>query len=54
MNSESVYLTKEEKKLLDYIRNLGAYQKIEIKLNDNRHGRIVYTITTNIREEFES
>lgn len=48
-----IKLTPEEEELIQRIRDLRPFEKIEIKLNDNRSGRIVYTQTSNVRIEFE-
>ncbi len=51
MNSFTV--TLEEYELVQKIRNLRPFEKIEIRLNENRIGQIVYTQTSNVRVEFE-
>lgn len=40
-------MTKAEEKLLELIRNLVQYQKIEIKLDNNN--QVVFTVTTHKR-----
>ena len=39
-------MTEAEKKLLDIIRNLQEFQKVEVKLINNQ---IVFTVTTHKR-----
>lgn len=48
-----IKLTTEEEALVLRVRDLRPFEKIEIKLNDNRLGQIVYTQTSNVRVEFE-
>ena len=45
-------ITSEEFGLIERIRHLQPYEKIEIKLKDNRVGDVVVTITTNTRVEY--
>lgn len=41
-----------ELQILEAIRGLRPYEKMEIKLKDNRPGEIVITITSNQRIEY--
>lgn len=43
-------LNLEEIKLIDTIRNLQRFEKIEIKLSDEDESQIVYTITKKVRD----
>lgn len=41
-----------ELQVIKVIRDLKPYEKIEIKLKDNRPGEVVITITSNQRLEY--
>lgn len=41
-----------ELQIIKVIRELKPYEKIEIKLKDNRPGEVVITITSNQRLEY--
>ncbi len=41
-----------ELQIIQVIRDLRPYEKIEIKLKDNKPGEIVCTVTSNIRKEY--
>lgn len=41
-----------ELQILQIIRDLKPYEKMEIKLKDNRPGEIIVTVTSNLRIEY--
>ncbi len=41
-----------ELQIVQLIRELKPYEKIEIKLKDNKPGEVVITVTSNIRKEY--
>jgi len=43
-------VSDEEFKIVTFIRSLKPYEKIEIKLNDNKIGEIAIVVTTNHKE----
>ena len=45
-------LTAAELKVVFLMRSIQPYQKIEIKLKDNRPGQISVVSTTTLREDF--
>lgn len=45
-------LSQAELQIIQLIRELKPYEKIEIKLKDNRPGEIVCTVTSNLRIEY--
>lgn len=45
--------TSEEWKLIQRIRQIRPYERIEIKINDQKPGQVVYTITSNVRVTFQ-
>lgn len=45
-------ISQVEFQIIQLIRELRPYEKIEIKLKDNKPGEIVCTITSNIRKEY--
>lgn len=42
-------LTQEEQQLIECVRSLGLYDKIEIRVKDNR---VVYTITSTEQKSY--
>ena len=45
-------VTQAELNILQTIRELRPYEKIEIKLKDNIQGEVIVTITSNRRIEY--
>lgn len=46
-------ITQAEYDLICRIRNLRPFERVEIKLDDNKMGKIAYTITSNVRITME-
>jgi hypothetical protein len=44
--------TFEEQQLIERIRGLQPYEKIEVRLKNNELGEVMYIITTNERFEY--
>lgn len=45
-------LSEAEQKVILLMRNLGPYERIEIKLNDNRKGELAIVSSSTVKEVF--
>lgn len=52
INNATDTLTPFEVQLLYVVRNLKPYEKVELKLEDNRPGKISVSITTHTKEVY--